>query len=165
MMMLRLLATLAATLAMTSAMAGQVEPGDVGKLSDCLETRAGTGCIGTIAEPCADDAGRSTVQMVQCMQRETEAWDVILNEQWPALMADAKERDKLNEPEANGLPSSAKSLREAQRAWIAFRDAECLYAYSEWGVGSFRNIAAAGCQRDMTAKRVIEFHARLNREG
>jgi uncharacterized protein YecT (DUF1311 family) len=49
----------------------------------------------------------------------------------------------------------ADSLRDAQRAWIPLRDAQCALEYAMWGSGSMRQIAGAACLLDLTAKRVI----------
>ena len=48
------------------------------------------------------------------------------------------------------------ALRDAQRAWIAYRDAECGLAYARWQDGSMRVIVAANCLMTMTAQRAIE---------
>ena len=48
-----------------------------------------------------------------------------------------------------------------QRAWIVFRDAECRHSYASWGAGSFRAVAYSACRLELTARRVVAFHARL----
>lgn len=59
----------------------------------------------------------------------------------------------------NEDPSAAGSVVEivenAQRAWLAFREAECLMAYAGWGGGSMRNIASSACDLRMTAERAV----------
>lgn len=46
----------------------------------------------------------------------------------------------------------------ARRAWIAWRDADCRFAYEQFGGGSLRQVAGAACQRDRTAERVLHLY-------
>jgi uncharacterized protein YecT (DUF1311 family) len=48
------------------------------------------------------------------------------------------------------------ALRDAQRAWIAFRDADCAARYAMWQDGTIRTIVGANCHLTMTAQRTIE---------
>jgi uncharacterized protein YecT (DUF1311 family) len=48
------------------------------------------------------------------------------------------------------------TLREAQRAWIVFRDAECRAQYALYGTGSLRQVVGANCVMSETAERAIE---------
>jgi len=113
-------------------------------------------CKDAVAQPCmSQDGGETTLGMSMCLQDETTAWDQLLNEEYRETMAfmkamDADEREYFPE-----FANRETALREAQRAWIAFRDAECALAYAEWGSGSHRNIAGSGCMADMTADRTI----------
>jgi uncharacterized protein YecT (DUF1311 family) len=123
-------------------------------------------CTGTIADPCQTAPGGDTTQgMNQCLAREADAWDAVLNRQWPMLMTRAGEIDAANQTEGLALDSAAETLRGAQRAWIVFRDAECRHNYASWGAGSFRTVAHSACRLDLTARRVVEFHARLETGG
>ena len=104
----------------------------------------------------AEDGGYSTLGMVMCTAAETQVWDRFLNAEYRSTMSALNAMDV---DEAQYFPEFAKredSLRDAQRAWITFRDAECGLAYAMWGSGSMRNIAAATCQLEMTAKRTLE---------
>lgn len=117
-----------------------------------------TGCIGGMSTACMDsqDGGYSTLGMTSCTNAEAEVWDKYLNLEYQETMTALKAMDA---DEAEYFPEFAKraeNLRDAQRAWISFRDAECGLAYAMWGSGSMRNIAWANCALDMTAKRTIE---------
>jgi uncharacterized protein YecT (DUF1311 family) len=119
-------------------------------------------CPGIVSDPCqAEPGGQTSLGMNQCLAREADAWDVVLNRQWPKLMTRAREADAANQVTSPVLDSAAGTLRGAQRAWIAFRDAECRHNYAIWGMGSFRTIAHSACRLDLTVRRVIDFHARL----
>ena len=132
-----------------------------GVLETCFETSqqgARADCIGKMAEACmeAEDGGYSTLGMVMCTAAETQVWDRFLNAEYRSTMSALNAMDV---DEGQYFPEFAKredSLRDAQRAWITFRDAECGLAYAMWGSGSMRNIAAATCQLEMTAKRTLE---------
>ncbi len=49
------------------------------------------------------------------------------------------------------LPAQAGSLQG---------DAECRHNCAIWGMGSFRSAAHSACRLDLTARRVVDFHAR-----
>jgi uncharacterized protein YecT (DUF1311 family) len=89
------------------------------------------------AEAC--DGG--TYQMIACLERQRNYWDKRLNAAYKAALADAK-------------TEQSRSLRAAQRAWLAFRDTNCDYYLR--GEGSIAKISAALCLRDMTEKRAVE---------
>ena len=80
--------------------------------------------------------------MVACSQREEAVWDAMLNASYEAL------REAFDETQRTAL------LR-AQRAWIAYRDANCALWYG-LSDGTIRQNLAAGCLSDMTARRALE---------
>lgn len=130
-------------------------------LDDCYAsaetTKALTACIGTMSTTCMEeqDGGQTTLGMSACLSGETQVWDKYLNAEYKATRASMKAADA---DEAEYFPEFARrveTLLAAQRAWIAFRDAECDLAYAEWGAGSMRNIAYGDCRMQMTAKRTI----------
>jgi uncharacterized protein YecT (DUF1311 family) len=53
-------------------------------------------------------------------------------------------------------------LVKAQRAWIAFRDAECTFQSSGDDGGSAAPMVAAACQADLTRDRTRQLKAYLN---
>ena len=120
-------------------------------------------CIGAMSTACSagEEGGETTLGIVSCLMAEAAVWDEYLNAEYQAARARAKAADA---DEAAYFPEFAKradALLAAQRAWITFRDAECFRAYAEWGAGSMRNIASAGCQMQMTADRTIELRQSL----
>ena len=106
-------------------------------------------CLGRTAEACMarEENGETTVGSVSCLNAETEIWDGKLNDEYKATQAFFAEMDG----EDDGQRVAA--LLKAQRAWIAFRDAECAMEYSAWGSGSIRSIAGADCLMRVTAER------------
>lgn len=118
-------------------------------------------CIYSVSAACQEktEGGYSTIGMTQCNHSETVAWDVLLNEEYALTMRDFKlmdEDDKTYNPDLPEEATRADTLKKAQRAWIAFRDAECANEYAIWGMGSMRLIVGSACMLDMTAGRTIE---------
>ncbi len=164
-----LVAVFALLLAALPAQAGPLQD-DADALESCMITAWPRDvlalCTGIVSDPCqAGPGGSSTRGMNQCLAREADAWDAVLNRQWPRLMTRAREVDATNQTTDNSgglaLDSAAETLRGAQRAWIVFRDAECRHNYAIWGMGSFRTVAHSACRLALTARRVVDFHARL----
>ena len=137
-----------------------------GRFDHCVhgaEDRAElTACKGLAARLCMEETegGQTTLGMAGCNAMETRLWDDLLNADWQAHMDWAKQAD-LSEQEFFGdqFSDRADSLLAAQRAWIAFRDAECRLDYATWGSGSMRHIAGTSCLADMTADRVIRLRS------
>ena len=127
----------------------------------CFETGASIAdkrlCMFKASEACQaeEEGGYSTLGMSMCNQAEAEAWDVLLNAEYKAAMAAGKVMDEDEAAHFPNLDKRVDTLRAAQRAWIAFRDAECLNAYASWGSGSMRHIAGTACMLEMTAERTI----------
>ena len=114
-------------------------------------------CQGIAASACFEGApdGQTTYGMMQCLISEGGAWDAILNREYGRARDWARQRDA---EDAGGPTESAReqTLRDAQRAWIAFRDANCAMEYAAWGAGSMRMIAGADCVNRMTFERVLD---------
>lgn len=62
-------------------------------------------------------------------------------------------------------PSAKDALRDAQRAWVSYRDASCRFETAAWEGGSFREVATAYCWEGMTRKRTKELLAILTCKG
>lgn len=67
--------------------------------------------------------------------------DVALNDTYRELMQRLVSKDLKN------------ALLNSQRAWIAFRDSDCVFSTGDWEGGSFRAVAIAGCWELMTEER------------
>jgi uncharacterized protein YecT (DUF1311 family) len=91
----------------------------------------------------------STLQMVECLSRLTETWDKRLNKAYQEALKDAVSKEQ------------REQLRKAQRAWIAYRDANCLY-YG-MGEGSIAHLDAGTCLRSMTESRALELEGEGHR--
>jgi uncharacterized protein YecT (DUF1311 family) len=83
----------------------------------------------------------STYEMVDCLKAKTAYWDKHMTVAYQAVMKDAQ-------------PKQREQLRAAQRLWIQYRDANCLY-YG-MGEGTIARIEAGECMRKMTEDRARE---------
>lgn len=108
-------------------------------------------CFTCVAPLCAQDAkpdipdpecDGSTQQMVECMADATEKWDKRLIEAYREALADATSKQQ------------REQLRKAQRLWVQFRDANCMY-YA-LGEGTISRLDSASCMFDMTKSRAVE---------
>lgn len=130
----------------------------------CLENGAHH-CIGESAAACFAGApdGETTTGMMFCLLAERDAWDVLLNEEYRLARAEAQAIDAVDRVSSPHYAVRAERLRDAQRAWIAFRDAECALRYDWYGAGTLRQIAGATCHMTQTAER--SFALRAMRSG
>lgn len=108
----------------------------------------------------SEDGGYSNHGMTACIDAETENWDVLLNEQYQATMAEFERQDQDGATNSAADTMRAETLRDAQRAWIAYRDAECANVYAMWGSASMRLQIGASCFLSETAERTIELWAK-----
>ena len=88
---------------------------------------------------CMDESGGVTINMLDCMGSETEQQDARLNQNYKAAMQSL-------------TPAQQTQLRDAQRLWIKFRDADCALLGSLTG-GSIDRINSASCFLDMSKQR------------
>jgi uncharacterized protein YecT (DUF1311 family) len=94
--------------------------------------------VSAFAKDCSE--AMSTAEMVECNGENYQEEDKRLNDLFKKLMA---KEDNIGK----------KKLQTVQRAWIAFRDAECEYqADSERG-GSLGRVIRISCLADETKKR------------
>ncbi|MEZ5752092.1 MAG: lysozyme inhibitor LprI family protein [Paracoccaceae bacterium] len=128
----------------------------MGGIPACLEEDKQE-CIGDAAAACFEGApdGQTTVGMMFCMLAERDAWDALLNAEYGLARAEAQNFDNADRANAPQFAVRADQLRDAQRAWIAFRDAECTMRYGMWGSGSMRQLAGANCHMSLTAERTF----------
>lgn len=93
------------------------------------------------ADDCADPQDQTTLTM--CAGKDFEKADAKLNADYKQIMARLK-----------GNADATKLLVTAQRSWVAFRDAECLFQASAVSGGTIYPMIVAMCQTDLTNERV-----------
>ncbi|ROM76883.1 MULTISPECIES: lysozyme inhibitor LprI family protein [Pseudomonas] len=105
----------------------------------------------------ADDCANAMTQgdMNQCSAQEYKAADKELNDLYKQITGRLKDN-----------PEAKQMLVKAQRAWIAFRDAECDFSASGVEGGSVYPLIYSTCMTTQTKTRVEAFKAYLNcKEG
>jgi len=115
-------------------------------------------CLATPALAQDIDCATTSVQMEMnfCAERDWQAADAELNRIYKAVMADMKAMDQSLPPDLQG---AAQTLRDAQRAWITFRDKNCRLAGYPMRGGSAEPLLIYGCLRQMTQDRSAELQA------
>jgi len=103
----------------------------------CLASLAHAGDQGDPAQACTGN----TYEMVECLKTGTAQWDKRMTIAYQQALKDA-------------VPQQHEQLRAAQRLWIQYRDANCLY-YG-MGEGTIARIDAGECMRRMTEARARE---------
>jgi len=108
-------------------------------------------CVGQYTAACIDLTadGDTNAGMIRCTVEEYDAWDARLNTAYGDLM------QRLEAPRTDGL-------RDAQRAWMTLRDADCDFAASAYEGGSMQPLVQAGCMMDYAAKRTLRLLAWIN---
>lgn len=96
---------------------------------------------------CYSNPRFTTASIMGCMNQESERQDTLLEQEYKRMM--------------NYLLDERKaSLKDAQRAWIKYRDANCNW-YNDPNGGTSAGVSATQCYLNMTVSRLAE----MNTEG
>ncbi len=98
---------------------------------------------------CADP--QTQAEMNECAAREAEKADEDLNLIYKTTVEEYQRMDRESES-----TEGVKRLRAAQRAWIAFRDAQCAVAGYDALGGSMESLLVSGCVAELTKQRATE---------
>ncbi len=91
----------------------------------------------------AGPQGQTTMGMIECTVAEQKVQDARLNREYQGAMKRME------------LPRQKAALQKAQRAWIAFRDADCAsYLDADWG--TIARVETNACVVDRTLQRADE---------
>ncbi len=100
---------------------------------------------------CANQIDQNT--MTRCAGIDFDKADAELNRIWPGLKKDAQEADA-EAFEGNG--GYLDALLASQRAWLAYRDAECALQGFEARGGSMEPMLVNACLAEKTTARIKE---------
>jgi uncharacterized protein YecT (DUF1311 family) len=94
---------------------------------------------------CMDKSEGTTFGMKACIAAEDKKQEGRLNKAYQAALKVL-------------VPTRQKQLRDAQRAWVKFRDADCSFLYDPDG-GTLASITSADCFMQKAAQRAVELES------
>jgi uncharacterized protein YecT (DUF1311 family) len=106
---------------------------------------------------CADPQAQQ--EMNYCAAQDFARADAELNAEYRRAVADAQRADREEagyRVEGDNRPGEEATLREAQRAWLAFRDAHCRLEGYEARGGSMEPMLYEGCRATLTRARTAQ---------
>lgn len=93
------------------------------------------------------------MEMTYCAEKDWEAADKELNAAYAAAMRQMRQTDTALREVAADLAGAEQALKEAQRAWIAYRDKACAaYGFLARG-GTMEPMLIYQCNADLTRQR------------
>ncbi|MFN4057138.1 MAG: lysozyme inhibitor LprI family protein [Roseinatronobacter sp.] len=130
---------------------------DIAPSLQCLEaapdTNAAKMCIGEAAGTCMEvNQAFHTYSMSFCLDSELAYWDGVLNDSYQKLRAALEVSDKSL---LDHLPKQAVSLRDMQRAWIAYRDQRCSFEAALMQGGTASSTAYLACAMQLTGEQAL----------
>jgi len=90
----------------------------------------------------------STYEIVECLKAKTAQWDKRMTIAYQRMRNAGEEKQR-------------EQLLKAQRLWIQYRDANCLYY--DLGEGTIARIDAGECMLRMTKDRALELEGKEDR--
>lgn len=106
------------------------------------------------------DNAASTVELNACSDKAFQRADRDLNSTYQELIRSIGTRDFGDPP--YDAKSYERALRESQRAWVAFRDAECKGLVPiQWSGGTGSAAAVLGCMTEETKRRTESLRAHM----
>jgi uncharacterized protein YecT (DUF1311 family) len=100
------------------------------------------------------DDPQSQNDMNACAAIAFEQADTELNAAWRSAVEGASTADRELDRRYDRRPTNLAKLREAQRAWLVFRDAHCaIQGYDEARGGSMEPMVYEGCRAQLTRER------------
>jgi uncharacterized protein YecT (DUF1311 family) len=120
-------------------------PGPAGRLAGAARETATQyeSCIGAVTIVCQQaPGGYSTLGMIACNGREWAVWDERLNRIYGETLKDAPRK-------------LATALRQAQRAWLQWREKRCALPAIDNEGGSIVGPLYTACMLDATARQAL----------
>ncbi len=158
---MRRLILIGAILAGSAAQAQDLRYSNQGTV-DCLvrttsDLNARRACVGISANSCmaATPDGSTTYGRGACLDQELQLWDGWLNITYKELRGKAINVDAGAGQSGSSTPRVSDALRDAQRAWIVWRDATCNFERAQWGNGSGGGPATLACLLRLTGDQAI----------
>jgi uncharacterized protein YecT (DUF1311 family) len=96
---------------------------------------------GSKSDPCSEAS--SQPEMTECWRKEYKAADTKLNQVYRKLVLMLDDEEK-------------SELKEAQTAWLKYRDTNCDFVANQYKGGTIRPMIYAICLTEMTESRTTE---------
>ncbi|HMG48007.1 MAG TPA: lysozyme inhibitor LprI family protein [Allosphingosinicella sp.] len=104
------------------------------------------------------DNPQAQMEMNACAAIDFERADAQLNAEYRRAIASARDADREFDGAGDRRPGDEATLREAQRAWVAFRDAQCRLEGYEARGGSMEPMLYEGCRARLTRERIRQLN-------
>ena len=106
---------------------------------------------------------QTQLDMNQCAGIDFQRADIELNRVWREAIAAARQDDAGIAGTNDRRQTEEAQLREAQRGWLVFRDAECtVEGYREARGGSMEPLIYNGCRARLTRERTAQLRPQPN---
>jgi len=105
---------------------------------------------GAASAACASPVTQRDMNM--CAAVDERRADAAINKQWAVTYGAMKRRDARDTTRGGG-PGFASALLASQRAWLTFRDRQCVVQGLEVAGGSMQPMVIASCRATMTTER------------
>ena len=103
------------------------------------------------------DDPQNQAEMNMCAGFDCQRGDAELNRLWPQLIASARERDREVDRTYDTRQGYEATLRQAQRAWVSFRDEHCTWqGYEEARGGTMEPMSYGACRAAVTRARTAQ---------
>jgi uncharacterized protein YecT (DUF1311 family) len=102
------------------------------------------------------DTAKDNAEHIVCADREFQAHDAELNRVYQTLLKAAAGD---TQPQYGYGPPPYMALKQAQRAWVAFRDSNCHWKATQFYGGTEQAVIMASCRAIATRDRVAELKA------
>ena len=105
-------------------------------------------------------AAQTQVQMNARATAEWKAADARMTVEWRRTYASMKRRDAADTSRGGGFGYAA-ALLASQRAWLAFRDTECVIEGGRFAGGSAQGMATGQCKTRLSRERTQQLKAMI----
>ena len=102
------------------------------------------------------DNAMTQMDINACMAQDYRTADGELNRQWVLNVAAAKAQDKTRIAQTDKRPGYYATLLESQRAWLKFRDTQCVVEGGQYAGGSMQGMVVTQCKTRMTRARTAQ---------
>lgn len=103
------------------------------------------------AADCRDPVTQTAMTM--CAKADYDHADAAMTAQWKRTLASMRAKDLAIQDPRSTPPSYADALLQSQRAWIAFRDAQCRIEGYRMRGGSAEPMVVWQCKAELTRAR------------